>query len=1063
MEVAVSNATDFLSARYENRRKCVELHRADDEWEGLRRFFTQSYPDEVHFIYELLQNAEDARAESAHFRLEPNRLVFEHDGERLFTRDDVQNITKLVAGGKQGDVNQIGEFGVGFKSVFAYTDSPKVFSGEYQFEIRDLCVPRPVNQSGLDPDTTYIELPFDHSAKRSDQAYAEVADRLRGLADSTLLFLNNIRVIEWEIEGESPGKIERLHDNTSEHHLQIRRTDRSRQECSHWLRFQESYEPGERLNIAVAFALEPKDPERYVGLEVGEPLGGEMRIKAIDGKLFLFFPAEKETTNLKFHIHGPYMSPPARDSIRTELGENKELLSRTAELLARSLSKIKDLGLLTTDCLAVLPNEDDELAEFYAPMQNRLVDRMQDEPLVPTDGGDYAPATQLLIPGSANIRKTITGSELPFFASEEIDLPDGSWPMWAAGTMRNQRAHKFIQTLEIREWTWKDLQRAVQDRFRISASPGHKPEPWLSERSDKWMQKFYALLEECAAESKRVSHWKSLKLIRLQDKQHVCGSEDVYFPEGEDSAAVRGLSRVRREIFEGRSEKRIEAARAFLERAGVCTAGEREELKAILDAYYSTACSQTPDRATHIAHIRRFVRWWLKSRNPLNRLLRSRRPEDLFDGKVFLLDGSGDNYCSSSALYLDSPYADTDLSTIFKPIEGPHPQRKALWSGYNEREMIGFQRFAIAMGVLDALPVQKIEISQKHPDWKDLQQDLKPGTRPSGYEISDDFTIENLDHYLSLEKEGVSRAIWKTMCSLPGDELCAVYRPNKSRKKRTAPSTLVYKLRKAAWIPGPNGRFYKPAKMTEDVLSSGFQYNDESGWLSAIGFGENALQEQSAQTVKQSAAEELGLSEAGLEIAEILSGRTPEEQRRAIETVKRELSQSPHPELPEREPRNPERRRQKIAERAAKADPKRYNTRKRSVRISGHDAKEGAKTYLRDLNSNRDSELLCQICDGVMPFKLENGEYYFEAVEVLKLPTEHKENNMALCPVCAAMYRYVRQTDLAEIQRAVLGTANNNTDEIPIVLANRACTIRFVQMHMQDLRSVLEKVGGVAS
>jgi hypothetical protein len=35
----------------------------------------------------------------------------------------------------------IGKFGVGFKSVFAYTQNPEIHSGEYHFRIHDLVVP----------------------------------------------------------------------------------------------------------------------------------------------------------------------------------------------------------------------------------------------------------------------------------------------------------------------------------------------------------------------------------------------------------------------------------------------------------------------------------------------------------------------------------------------------------------------------------------------------------------------------------------------------------------------------------------------------------------------------------------------------------------------------------------------------------------------------------------------------------------------------------------------------------------------------------------------------------
>ena len=45
----------------------------------------EKYSDQAHFIYELLQNADDARATSARFELFRDRLVFAHNGTRRFT------------------------------------------------------------------------------------------------------------------------------------------------------------------------------------------------------------------------------------------------------------------------------------------------------------------------------------------------------------------------------------------------------------------------------------------------------------------------------------------------------------------------------------------------------------------------------------------------------------------------------------------------------------------------------------------------------------------------------------------------------------------------------------------------------------------------------------------------------------------------------------------------------------------------------------------------------------------------------------------------------------------
>ena len=83
----------------------------------------QLYSERTHFIFELIQNAEDAGATDLAFELFADRLEVRHDG-RPFTEAGVRGVCGVGAGDKPGDLTRIGQFGIGFKSVYAYTRSP---------------------------------------------------------------------------------------------------------------------------------------------------------------------------------------------------------------------------------------------------------------------------------------------------------------------------------------------------------------------------------------------------------------------------------------------------------------------------------------------------------------------------------------------------------------------------------------------------------------------------------------------------------------------------------------------------------------------------------------------------------------------------------------------------------------------------------------------------------------------------------------------------------------------------------------------------------------------------
>lgn len=70
----------------QKRLKWIEANRENNFEDGIKRLLTDLYPANAHFIYELLQNAEDTRASTVRFTLTTGAVEFEHDGERLFSR-----------------------------------------------------------------------------------------------------------------------------------------------------------------------------------------------------------------------------------------------------------------------------------------------------------------------------------------------------------------------------------------------------------------------------------------------------------------------------------------------------------------------------------------------------------------------------------------------------------------------------------------------------------------------------------------------------------------------------------------------------------------------------------------------------------------------------------------------------------------------------------------------------------------------------------------------------------------------------------------------------------------
>ena len=121
----------------ERRKVLADVIINDPAAKGVTVDVVEKYTDQAHFIYELLQNADDVEAENARFILYRDRLVFIHDGKIHFTLTDpskeaeaeasangvlghINAITSIGNSSKASDDNTIGKFGLGFKAVFQY-------------------------------------------------------------------------------------------------------------------------------------------------------------------------------------------------------------------------------------------------------------------------------------------------------------------------------------------------------------------------------------------------------------------------------------------------------------------------------------------------------------------------------------------------------------------------------------------------------------------------------------------------------------------------------------------------------------------------------------------------------------------------------------------------------------------------------------------------------------------------------------------------------------------------------------------------------------------------------
>jgi len=1033
----------FLTQLANKRRKFLEGLDAN-EGEINLDIFEDFYPDQAHFIFELLQNAEDALAKNVTLTLTKKGCIFEHDGKAMFSEANVISITGIHNSTKSNQPDQIGKFGVGFKSVFVYTLTPIIYSGEFSFKISRLVLPEPIASKPNIGTNTRFELPF-NNPKTMSEAFDQVRNGVRGLTETSLLFLSNIKSVSWRIEGGEIGRIIRIHH--SENHVEIlKQSEGKTTRSSHVLKFDRPVQGLEKQRAAVAFELDFLP--NVQNFDSKKPLAEQMKIiSANPGRVAVFFPADKEASGLRFHLHAPFVPELSRASIK-DTPANLPLFEQLAAVAAASLQQIRDLDLLTVEFLEVLPNGRDPIDERYGGIRSAIIDAMNDQPLTPTQSRTHAPARHL-IQGKASLKSLLSDVDLEFL----LDYLDKPW-RWAVGVpQKNSNADRFMESLSVGKWDIDDFVALLGNK--TSSCPSGPPEQispeefmeWLRGKSVDRHQALYALLLTdylMAASSQRglfATKLQSLKIVRLTDGTYGTGGESFFVSNGSEHDEM--LGRVDVGVYTaGKSKVQQENARAFLEKIGVRDVGEAELVEAILKRRYTRWSAETLDQKTYSKDLKRFVD------------LVEKKPDTAKLFADYFIFDCGDSWRKPGEVFLDQPFFDTGLSAYYGRLGkagGRYPlSERYLSCGVPKLKLA---KFAALTGAAWHLEIHETTChANPNPH---LLASGAPGNW-SSHGINVDYHIQRLSELLASRDSALSQLVWNTLCNwrklYQQDEdlwTTAQFKNNKSCQIRRAPSQLVCVLREREWVPQTGGRFVRPADATRDSLPVGFAFDSGWAWLQEIQFEQQQVKKSAEQIQRQALAKQLGFGdEDTLERAKRFAALPAEEQQRILAA----REQRTPVELPEHQPSNPARRAERVAADAADAPERLSEERTRSVSVGLDAVKKEAGQYLCQQYTNRDGQMICQVCKNQLPFKLDDGSDFFERVEFLRgLKRRHQQNYLALCPNHAAKFLHANGSS-DELRDLVVEMSGN---ELAVILAREDETIYFTKTHLADLKAII--------
>ena len=383
--VAQTMPSDYEQVSRENETRYVP------EVVRLMAMILDQYADPAHFVFELLQNAEDALYRRAHdggsrsvrFEVANDCVRLSHYG-LPFTKQDVRAICGIAEGTKEGDLMAIGRFGVGFKSVNKVTERPEIHSGNEHFAIRDYFLPFAIPPVALHEGETVIALPL-QEGNAEGNAEGNVVGQLKRLGrERTLLFLREIDEIEWTVQGGPSGFCQREEVSESEG---VRRVSLLSESTGQdpleelWLVFSKAVSSeGKRagyVELAFQLALDDSGKDVIEGVD--------------DSPLVAFFPTVLQT-RLGMLVQGPYWTTPSRDNVPQNDPWNRYLVEETATLLVDALRHLRNrrtLGVRVFDAIPLSRSRFHDDDNRFAPMFDAVRDAIARERLLPAHRRGY--------------------------------------------------------------------------------------------------------------------------------------------------------------------------------------------------------------------------------------------------------------------------------------------------------------------------------------------------------------------------------------------------------------------------------------------------------------------------------------------------------------------------------------------------------------------------------------------------------------------------------------------------------------------------------------------------
>lgn len=1047
------------------------------------------YSDSNHFVYELLQNAEDERASKVVIEYYSDKLIFYHNGDP-FDEEDVRGVSSILMGTKDKNSGQsIGRFGMGFKSVFKYTYQPEIYSDDEAFRIENYLLPVEISENGFSPDAekkalnermkgnggfvpfsesdhiTKIVIPFekkDEDGRLYDVPGKDVLEKLNSLNGEILLFLTHIRNLFWiDMETKHHAMITLKEQKDDERLVSCRIVGTgygAKDEISRYLKFKNTFDHPKMSDaeVSVAYRLNNR----------GDNIN-EMK----DADIWVYFPT-RDNTNLPFLIHGSFETAVSREKLMAPSDFNNYLFDKLGDLIADSMTSLRDRKLITQvfirRTLIQAFKEEEENGTIQG-LKEKITRVFLNEAIFPNRVGEYARAKDLRIPVPFEIGNH-RDNDLFAPCFENV-------PRFVA--FNNEREANFTEyfiwltnDLKLKQFSLIELAHQLVKLQGVKISSGDKKYNALLE--------FYRFLStnikkvydtglgysrsgpyEAAIRLQLDKAWKALKeapIILNEDNElvpaYANGQEMVYLQAKSDYKKVISSSIVKKQVMENYRSV-LEDGFEIMEFDNFQYVKEKILRKYASDSEDIDFDNRDDFIPEYIEDIKQLVSLIssVENTNELNSIR-----EMAEDAYIIKLEKTEDTFAKPGNVCMKTSDEGIDLSVYWAPIQVYEDDEIEDFGVslidekfYAEHDISLLELAKLGVWNTPFISGERSQDGVGDGHWR-AQGEYCPSAGIDGAYENIDYIVENPDEELAKKKSAeLLKLVLLNARKLKG---YVRYRKNNPYEQEEE-ARILQDLRYDAWLYGEDGRLHSINELSKYELDKDIYGellpNKEA--YAILGFAEKksdakadtfamveSMDKRDQMILLRQLARKLGKSITDSE-------DTWEDDNDGMFNADAWVDK----DFPIHRVNNMDNLIRHVREEFFCADPITYKEVLRSIRVS---KSKLARSYVTGMYTNEGKIKLCQIC-------MEPSDN-IETTEIANYGMELSQMNLCLCTNCARNYKNIRDVNKEDfkekMKEALKGIDSREDADTYDVILNDNMTVHFTQTHLMEIQTLFQLI-----